>query len=117
MGVQAGGLAVDITSKQNSHEYGSIRCINITEHQGSSDGYIRDSRNPSEALDFPIDIKARSGVGVYADFGISVGKTGYQRQGHDLREPLFASLDSFPSCWSTDCDECSNVFRMLERCV
>ena len=52
-------------------------------------------KSPSEALDFPIDIKARFGVGVYADFGISVGKTGYQRQGHDLREPLFASLDSF----------------------
>jgi hypothetical protein len=80
VGIQAGGLAVDITSKQNSHEHNIIRCLTITEHQGGTDGCIRDSKYPAEAVDFPIDIKARSGVGVYADFGISVGKTGYQRQ-------------------------------------
>ena len=97
-------------------EHNSIRCLTITEHQGGSDGCIRDSKYPSEAVDFPIDIKARSGVGVYADFGISVGKNGYQRQ-----DMIFVSspciVKKFLSCCFADCDGCSNVFGMLGRCV
>lgn len=52
----------------------SVEYLTRTEHQGGSVGCVRDYKDLAFASDYPIDICASAGVGVYANFGISAGK-------------------------------------------
>ncbi|KAI5273791.1 hypothetical protein E4T47_03005 [Aureobasidium subglaciale] len=80
-GFQVPAIRVAVSSKYSIRNIPVLRLIWIPpDHNGETSNCNRASKYPSNAVDYPVDIRASAGIGVYADFGVSAGSQAYDRQ-------------------------------------
>ncbi|KAI4724533.1 hypothetical protein E4T49_07744 [Aureobasidium sp. EXF-10728] len=73
------GVGVSIMKLLAGFQVPAIK-MDVSNHNGDTSNCITASKYPSDGVDYPVDIRASAGIGLYADFGVSAGKQGYDSQ-------------------------------------